>query len=500
MNSTEFREFGKAAIDLMADYYDSIRTRDVLPSVEPGYLLKMLPESAPEEPENWKDVLKDFNEAIIPGITHWHSPQFHAFYPTAVSYPGIVGGLLSDSLAVIGFSWMSSPACTELEVVTMNWLGKLLGLPEEFLNCSDGPGGGVIQGSASEATLVGLLVAKNKTVHRLMVNDPSLKEGEINAKLVAYTSDQCNSSVEKSGLLGSMKMRLLKSDADGRLRGETLKNAFEEDRAQGLIPCYVIANLGTTGTCAFDPLYELGPVCKEANVWLHVDAAYAGSAFICPEYRVLMKGVEYADSFDFNPHKWMLVNFDCSAMWVKNGYDLINTFDIQRIYLDDVKTNIKIPDYRHWQIPLGRRFRSLKLWTVLRIYGAEGIRSHLRNQISLAQHFAKLVRADDRFLVEPEPSMGLVCFRLKDGDSATRKLLENLTEKKQIYMVAATYRGRYIIRFVVCSHLTTREDIDISWKIIKEEVDMIVTPTLHTKTQIPALGHIDIKSLCEKSK
>ncbi|XP_073941828.1 aromatic-L-amino-acid decarboxylase-like [Choristoneura fumiferana] len=500
MDSQQFREFGKAAIDLMADYYDTIRTRDVLPSVEPGYLLKLLPENAPEEPESWKDVLNDFSQSIMPGITHWHSPQFHAFYPTGSSFPGIVGGLLSDSLAVIGFSWMSSPACTELEVVTMNWLGKLLGLPEEFLNCSDGPGGGVIQGSASEATLVGLLVAKNKTVHRLMRKDPTLNEGELNAKLVAYTSDQCNSSVEKSGLLGSMKMRLLKSDPEGRLRGETLKNAFEEDRAKGLIPCYVIANLGTTGTCAFDPLYELGPVCNESDVWLHVDAAYAGAAFICPEFRGLMKGVEYADSFDFNPHKWMLVNFDCSAMWVKNGYDLINTFDIQRIYLDDVKTDIKIPDYRHWQIPLGRRFRALKLWTVLRIYGAEGIRNHLRNQISLAQHFAKLVREDDRFLVEPEPSMGLVCFRLKDGDIVTKKLLENLTEKKQIYMVAATYRGRYIIRFVVCSNLTTRQDIEISWNKIRQEADTIIQPTIHTKSQIPAINHFEILSSCEKSK
>ncbi|KAI8433737.1 hypothetical protein MSG28_015722 [Choristoneura fumiferana] len=414
MDSQQFREFGKAAIDLMADYYDTIRTRDVLPSVEPGYLLKLLPENAPEEPESWKDVLNDFSQSIMPG------------------------------------------------------------------------------GSASEATLVGLLVAKNKTVHRLMRNDPTLNEGELNAKLVAYTSDQCNSSVEKSGLLGSMKMRLLKSDPEGRLRGETLKNAFEEDRAKGLIPCYVIANLGTTGTCAFDPLYELGPVCNESDVWLHVDAAYAGAAFICPEFRGLMKGVEYADSFDFNPHKWMLVNFDCSAMWVKNGYDLINTFDIQRIYLDDVKTDIKIPDYRHWQIPLGRRFRALKLWTVLRIYGAEGIRNHLRNQISLAQHFAKLVREDDRFLVEPEPSMGLVCFRLKDGDIVTKKLLENLTEKKQIYMVAATYRGRYIIRFVVCSNLTTRQDIEISWNKIRQEADTIIQPTIHTKSQIPAINHFEI--------
>ncbi|XP_059060613.1 3,4-dihydroxyphenylacetaldehyde synthase-like [Achroia grisella] len=500
MDSQQFREFGKAAIDLVADYLDNIRNRDVLPSVEPGYLLKALPEDAPEQPEEWSDVLKDFNETIMPGVTHWHSPRFHAFYPTGSSYASIVGNILSDGLGVIGFSWMSGPACTELEVVTLNWLGKLLGLPEEFLNCSPGSGGGVIQGSASEATLVGLLAAKEKTVRRLMKVNPSMDEDEIKSRLVAYTSDQCNSSVEKAGLLGSMKMRLLKSDPDGRLRGETLKNAFDEDCAQGLIPCYVIANLGTTGTCAFDPLYELGPICNEQNVWLHVDAAYAGAAFICPEYRHLMKGVEFADSFDVNAHKWLCVNFDLSAMWVKNANDLINTFDVQRIYLSDIKTDTKIPDYRHWQIPLGRRFRSLKLWTVMRIYGAERLREHIRGQISLAQHFAKLVQSDERFLVEPEPAMGLVCFRLKAGDNITKRLLENVTERKEIFMVAATYRGRYIIRFVICSRLTTIDDVTYSWNKIKQEADLICSENIHVKAKMPALNRIDTVNNCEKSK
>lgn len=358
----------------------------------------------------------------------------------------------------------------------------------------------MFQGSASEATLVGLLAAKEKTVRKLIKNDPSLDEDEIKPKLVAYTSDQCNSSVEKAGLLGSMKMRLLKADADGRLRGETLKNAFEEDRAQGLIPCYVIANVGTTGTCAFDPLYELGPVCNEADVWLHVDAAYAGAAFICPEYRHLMKGIEYSDSIDVNAHKWMPVSFDCSAMWVKDGYDLVKAFDVQRIYLDDVKTETKIPDYRHWQIPLGRRFRALKLWTVMRIYGAEGLRKHIRDQISLAQYFAKLVRADERFLIEPEQSMGLVCFRLKGGDKITKQLLENLTEKKKVFMVAGSYRERYMIRFVICSRLTKKEDIDFSWKHIKDEADLLCSNEIHTKAQIPAIDQIVARDVCEKSK
>ncbi|XP_072936706.1 aromatic-L-amino-acid decarboxylase-like [Epargyreus clarus] len=501
MDSQQFRECGKAAIDLLADYVDNIRNRDVLPDVQPGYLLKSLPENAPENPEDWKNVFKDFTDTILPGVTSWQSPRFHAYYPTGTSFPSVIGSLLSDGLGVVGLTWMASPACTELEVVTMNWLGKMLGLPEEFLNCSSGPGGGIIQGSASEATLVGLLVAKNKTIRRLKETNPSLDEDVIKSKLMAYSSDQCNSSVEKAGVLGSMKMRLLKSDSNGRLRGETLKKAFEEDKAQGLIPCYVVANLGTTGTCAFDALDELGPLCQEEKAWLHVDAAYAGSAFICPEYRHLMNGVEYADSFDVNAHKWLLVNFDCSAMWVKNGYDLINAFDVQRIYLDDIKSEIKIPDYRHWQMPLGRRFRALKLWMVMKMYGAEGLRSHIRNHIALAQHFAKLVKKDKRFIIEPEPAMGLVCFRLEGGDNITKQLLDNLNEKKKVFMVAGKYRNRFVIRFVVCSRITTTEDIEFSWNIIKEETDLICTENIHMKPQtIPTIDHLETISLNEKSK
>ncbi|CAG4993878.1 unnamed protein product [Parnassius apollo] len=498
MDSQQFREFGKATIDMLADYYEYIRERNVLPSVEPGQLIRQMSEDAPEQPGNWKDVLKDFNELILPGITHWQSPQFHAYYPSGVSYASIIGNLLSDGIGNVGVTWIASPACTELEIVTMNWLGKLLGLPEEFLNCSSGPGGGIIQGSASEATLVGLLAAKDRMIRKLTEVDPNLDTDDVHSKLVAYTSDQCNSAVEKAGILGSMKMRLLKPDAFGKLRGETLKKAFDEDKANGLIPCYVVATLGTTGTCAFDPLYELGPICNEHNVWLHVDAAYAGSAFICPEYRGLMRGVEYVDSFDINIHKWLLVNLDCSAMWVKNGYDLINAFDVQRIYLDNVKTHLKIPDYRHWQMPLGRRFRSLKLWTVIKTYGAEGLRSHIRNQISLAQYFAKLVQSDDRFLIEPEPAMGLVCFRLKNGDNLTKKLLDNLTAKKELFMIAASYREHYIIRWVVCSRFTTKKDIELSWKKIKEETDFICLEKIHNKSKISNIESIETLNVCEE--
>ncbi|CAK1546391.1 unnamed protein product [Leptosia nina] len=473
MDSQQFREFGKLAIDFVADFYDSVRERDVLPSVEPGYLSRILPEEAPEEPQDWKKVFEDFKEKILPGVTAWHSPQFHGYFPCGTSFPSIVASLLTDGLGMVGVTWIASPVCTELEVVTLNWLGKLLGLPEEFLNCSPGPGGGVIQGSASEAVLVCLLAAKDKTIRRLKALNEDLDEDQTKIKLVAYTSDQCNSAIEKSGVLGSMKMRLLKADHLGRLRAQTLTEAFEEDKRKGLIPCYVVATLGTTGLCAFDPLEELGPICETENVWLHVDAAYAGAAFLCPEYRYLMEGISYADSFSFNAHKWLLVNLACSPMWVKDSLDLIKAFDVQRIYLNDINLKVKIPDYRHWQLPLGRRFRALKLWMVMKTYGASGLKKHIRNQVNLAQYFAKLVRSDERFLVDPEPSMGLVCIRLVGGDELTRTLLNNLLEKKKLFMVAAFSKGRLIIRIVIGSQFTTHSDVEVTWKLIRDEADNI---------------------------
>ncbi|CAK1546433.1 unnamed protein product [Leptosia nina] len=248
---------------------------------------------------------------------------------------------------------------------------------------------------------------------------------------------------------------------------------MEVDKSMGLIPFFVVATLGTTGICAFDPLDELGPICEENKAWLHIDAAYAGSAFICEEYRYLMNGIDYADSFNVNTHKWLLVNVGCSAMWVKDGFDVVQAMNVQRIYLDDVQG---VPNYRHWQLPLGRKFSALKLWTVLKMYGGEGLRNHIRSQVGFAQYFADLVRSDERFVVEPEPSMGLTCIRLVESDKMTRKLLDNLVASKQIFMVPTTFRNRFLIRVVICSHFTTKEDIDVSWDIIKRETDILVPP------------------------
>lgn len=365
----------------------------------------------------------------------------------------------------------------------MDWLAKMLGLPEEFLHSSEGSGGGVIQvrkflfkqsffllmvkflqGTASEATLVALLTAKEKMVRKLKEENPQLTEDEIKAKLVSYSSDQSNSSVEKASIIGSMPMRLLPADENGALRGQTLQDAIRADREAGLYPCYLVATLGTTGTCAFDNLEELGPICQKEDIWFHVDAAYAGAAFVCPEYRYLMKGIEFVDSFNFNPHKWMLVNFDCSAFWVRDERHLAEAFNIDRIYLKTKYQGIA-PEYRNWQIPLGRKMRAMKLFFVIRSYGVEGIQKYIRNHITLARYFADLLEKDSRFEM-CTCSLGLVCFRIKGECALTKTLLEKLMATKKLYMVPCHYREKFVIRLAICSRIIQIEDIDRAWNII----------------------------------
>lgn len=474
MEANQFREFGKEMIDYVANYLENIRDRRVLPTVEPGYLRPLLPEQAPEKPDNWQEVLSDVERVIMPGITHWHSPRFHAYFPTANSYPGIVADILSGGIACIGFSWIASPACTELEVVMMDWLGKMIGLPKEFLACSGGKGGGVIQGTASEATLVALLGAKARAIHYVKKTNPDLSDADITMKLVGYTSCQSHSSVERAGLLGGVKLRALPTDEKNVLRGSTVEQAIQKDKEAGLIPFYVVATLGTTSSCTFDNVEEIGPVCNDNNVWLHIDAAYAGSSFICPEYRYLMKGIEKADSFNFNPHKWMLVNFDCSTMWLKDPTWLVDAFNVDPLYLKHEQQG-SAPDYRHWQIPLGRRFRALKLWFVLRLYGVENLQKHIRKQISLAHYFEKLVLSDDRFEITEEVVMGLVCFRLRGANEPNENLLKRINARGVIHLVPSKIRDVYFLRLAICSRLTGEKDIDISWKEVREAADEILS-------------------------
>ncbi|ODN06479.1 Aromatic-L-amino-acid decarboxylase [Orchesella cincta] len=469
MDSAEFTEFGTAMIQYITQYLDNIRDRRVLPTVQPGYIQDLIPAEAPEEGEKWQDVMKDIERVIMPGVTHWHSPNFHAFYPTANSYPAIVADMLSGAIACIGFTWMSSPACTELEVVTLDWLGKAIDLPPQFLSGpSNGKGGGVIQGTASEATLVALLSARTRFAKKHLSNARSFDEDNFISKLVSYTSEQSHSSVERAGMLGGVKMRMIPTDEDLRMRGADLKAAIQKDKAAGLIPFFVVATLGSTNSCAFDALDEIGDVCQEEEVWLHVDAAYAGAAFVCEEYRYLMVGMDKADSFNFNPHKWMLVNFDCSAMWIKDANEVVEAFNVDPFYLKHDMQG-KAPDYRHWQIPLGRRFRSLKLWFVMRIYGLKKIKEHIRIQIRLAHDFEQMLRKDNRFEIVTPVIMGLVCFRLKDkSNEDNEKLLKRINERGKIHIVPAKIKDLYIIRFAICSRFTNLEDVKIGWQEIQD--------------------------------
>lgn len=442
----------------------------MLPSVQPGYLSELLPQEVPDQPESWQQIMRDLNEFIMPGITHWQSPNFHAYYPLGTSYPSIVADMLCSGFGVLGLSWFTSPACTELEVIMMDWLAKLLHLPDHFTTSSPGRGGGVIQGSASEAVVVALIVGRELTVKRYRKSHPEMSESEVRGKLVAYTSDQSNSCIEKAGILAAVPMRLLPTDEKCALRGATLRKAIEEDVAAGLIPCAVLATLGTTPTCAFDNLSELGPVCQERGVYLHVDAAYAGSAFCCEEYAYMRRGLEFVDSLNVNMHKAMLVNFDCCAMWMRDSDLLVKAMTVERTYLSHHYENVnrKAPDMRHYTIALGRRMRSLKVWFTLRSYGAENIRGRIRKHAEYAQMFEGFVRDDVRFEVVTEAVLSLVVFRLKAGCEKTKELLDRVTEKKKIYMVAGTIHGSYGIRFVVGGMEPEEKDIVFAWDHIKE--------------------------------
>ncbi|XP_033249336.1 3,4-dihydroxyphenylacetaldehyde synthase 2 isoform X1 [Drosophila miranda] len=475
MDAKEFREFGKAAVDFVADYLENIRDHEVLPSVEPGYLLDLLPKDMPEEPEHWTEVLSDINRVIKPGITHWQSPNMHGYYPTSTSYPSIVGEMLASGFGIIGFSWICSPACTELEVVVMDWLAKFLKLPEHFQHASDGPGGGVIQGSASEAVLVAVLAAREQAVISCKETHPELSESEVRGKLIAYSSDQSNSCIEKAGVLAAMPIKLLPADDDLILRGNTLRKAIEDDVAAGLIPVICIATLGTTGTCAYDDIDSLADVCQALNVWLHVDAAYAGGGFALEECTDLRRGLDRVDSLNFNLHKFMLVNFDCSAMWLRDANKVVDSFNVDRIYLKHKhEGQSQIPDFRHWQIPLGRRFRALKVWITFRTLGAEGLRSHVRKHIALAQQFEAFVRNDSRFEMVAPQALGLVCFRPRGDNEHTAQLLQRLMERKKIYMVKAEHAGRQFLRFAVCGMDAKPSDIEFAWTEIETQLTALL--------------------------
>ncbi len=411
MSTEEFRHHGHAVVDWIADYYKNIESYPVLSRVEPGAIRASLPADPPASGEAFETILKDVEKLILPGITHWQSPNFFAFFPSNTSGASILGDLLSSGLGVQGMLWATSPACTELETRVLDWLVSMLDLPSKFLSTASG--GGVIQDTASSATLCALLAARER-----VTNFASNRRG-CDGKLVAYTSSQAHSSIEKNvqiAGIGRENLRLISVDTNFAMNPSDLSDQIQRDRAAGLTPFFVCATVGTTSSNAMDPLCEIGPICREHNLWLHVDAAMSGTAALCPEFRHIHKGMEFADSYCFNPHKWMFTNFDCDCFYVADRKTLIQTLSVLPEYLRNQATESgAVFDYRDWQVPLGRRFRSLKLWFVIRHYGIAGLQYHVRQPVKLAQQFAQWVREDERFELAAPVPLNLVCFRHKGG-------------------------------------------------------------------------------------
>uniref|UniRef100_UPI00026E0F6F Histidine decarboxylase n=1 Tax=Homo sapiens TaxID=9606 RepID=UPI00026E0F6F len=475
MEPEEYRERGREMVDYICQYLSTVRERRVTPDVQPGYLRAQLPESAPEDPDSWDSIFGDIERIIMPGVVHWQSPHMHAYYPALTSWPSLLGDMLADAINCLGFTWASSPACTELEMNVMDWLAKMLGLPEHFLHHHpSSQGGGVLQSTVSESTLIALLAARKNKILEMKTSEPDADESSLNARLVAYASDQAHSSVEKAGLISLVKMKFLPVDDNFSLRGEALQKAIEEDKQRGLVPVFVCATLGTTGVCAFDCLSELGPICAREGLWLHIDAAYAGTAFLCPEFRGFLKGIEYADSFTFNPSKWMMVHFDCTGFWVKDKYKLQQTFSVNPIYLRHANSGVAT-DFMHWQIPLSRRFRSVKLWFVIRSFGVKNLQAHVRHGTEMAKYFESLVRNDPSFEIPAKRHLGLVVFRLKGPNSLTENVLKEIAKAGRLFLIPATIQDKLIIRFTVTSQFTTRDDILRDWNLIRDAATLILS-------------------------
>jgi aromatic-L-amino-acid decarboxylase len=465
MTPEEFREYGREVVDWIADYYQRLESFPVLAQVEPGQIRASLPDHPPERGEAFGDVLADLDELILPGITHWQHPSFFAYFPANASGPAVLGDLLASGLGVQGMLWATSPAATELETHVLDWLVELLGLPERFRSTS--AGGGVIQHSASDAALVALLAA----LHRVS-GGRTEASGVAAGHYTVYTSGQTHSSIEKAcriAGLGSDALRRIEVDPTTlAAQPEHLAEMIARDVAAGHTPALVVASVGATGTGAVDPVRDLARIAHRHGAWLHVDAAWAGVAAIAPELRWLNDGLEEADSYCTNPHKWLLTNFDCDTFWVADRASLIGALSILPDYLrNSASESGAVIDYRDWHVPLGRRFRALKLWAVIRWYGAEGLRSHIRKHVELAQQFASWVAADERFeIVAPHP-LALVTFRLRAGDDANRALMERVNASGEMYLTHTLVDGAVALRFAIGSPQTEDRHVEAAWHLLR---------------------------------
>ncbi len=488
MDTPSFRAMGHRMVDLIADYWDDVESMPVLSKVAPGDILAALPASAPRcgefDPAHpdafWNALAADIDRVIMPGLTHWHHPRFFAYFSANISGPSVLADMLCAGLGVQGMLWATSPACTELEQRMLDWLGEAIGLPEQFLFRAGAGGGGVIAGTASESTLVSMLAARA----RAHAASPA-------AELVAYASDQAHSSVVKAAMIAgiassasdTMHVRRIAVDAQCRLRVDELERAMQADLAAGRLPFFIAATVGTTGVTAVDPVRDvcLAGARLPVRPWVHVDAAHSGAACVCPEMRWMLDGVDLVDSFCFNPHKWLLVNFDCGCLWVADRRPLLDALSITPEYLRNAASDSgSVVDYRDWQVPLGRRFRSLKLWFVMRAYGLDGLRAYVREHLRLAELLESLIRSDDRFEVVSPRTVNLVVFRLRGGgDVANRAMMDAVNASGRAYLTHTTLPathpvapGAVVLRAAVSGALTREPHVRDLWETLRSHATL----------------------------
>ncbi|XP_055820142.1 phenylacetaldehyde synthase-like [Solanum dulcamara] len=484
LDPEEFRRQGHMMVDFLADYFQNIEKYPVRSQVEPGYLKKILPDSAPNQPESIEKILEDVERDIFPGLTHWQSPNFFAYFPCISSTAGILGEMLSAGLNVVGFSWIASPAATELESIVMDWLGKLICLPKTYL--FSGGGGGVIQSTTCEVMLCTIVAARDQMLDKV---------GRENIdKLVVYASDQTHFSFQKSVKISGIRLENFRvipttKATEYALCPELLSATIQQDIKVGLLPLFLCATVGTTSTTAVDPLKPLCEIAKEYGIWVHIDAAYAGSACICPEFQHFLDGVEIANSFSLNAHKWLFSTLDSCCLWVKDRNSLTKALSTTPECLRNEATDSKeVIDYKDWQISLSRRFRALKLWLVLRSYGVVNLRNFIRSHVKMAKHFEELVAMDERFEIVAPRNFSMVCFRVSplalqknlkfvDEDQVNKfnaHLLESINSCGKIHMTHAVVGGVYMIRIAIGAPLTDYFHINMAWDVIRNHANVML--------------------------
>ncbi|KAL1965459.1 hypothetical protein VTN77DRAFT_5715 [Rasamsonia byssochlamydoides] len=512
MDREQFRAAAHAAIDDIIDYFDKVPSQRVLPTIEPGYLRPQIPENPPVEPEEWSQIQADIEFKIKPGLTHWQSPNFMAFFPAGVTYPSILGEMYSAAFNAPAFNWLCSPACTELETIVMDWVCKALALPECFLSTSKNRGGGVIQGSASESIATMMIAARERRVREKALAE-GLKEGskeyedrvmELRPRLVALGSDQAHSSTAKAALIAGTRFRTVptKLEDNMEMTGEALRAVLEQCDKDGLDPFYITLNMGTTNSCAVDRFEEIKAVLKEKEswqrIWVHIDAAFAGAALVADEYQYIAKNfAEGVDSFNMNMHKWLLVNFDASCLFVRNRFDLTNALDITPTYLRNPYSDQgTVIDYRNWQISLGRRFRSLKIWFVMRSYGLNGMKAYVRKGIEIGNIFAGLVRGrPDLFEIVTKPAFCLTVLRVRNpatsatngeksdshvvqvdevSNALTKKVYELINSRGEIFLTSTVITGIYAIRVVSANPAADEKYVRRAFEILVNTTEEVL--------------------------